>query len=89
MTSDRRQGERRSEARGGRRKDDPILDLVTHPAKHVSARQVAQYCDVSMQTVYKWLDAGTLRRDAHFTREIRIKTDEFRMFCLRERRLPA
>jgi predicted DNA-binding transcriptional regulator AlpA len=82
---DRRSCQRRGGP--GRRLDDPIADLKTHPAKHVSARQVAQYCEVSLQTVYKWIDCGTLKRDFGFTREIRISTDQFRLFVLRMRRV--
>jgi predicted DNA-binding transcriptional regulator YafY len=66
-----------------RRADDPIVDLATHEAKTVTARQIANYCDVSLQTVYKWIVSGQLQRTPHFTREIRIKTDGFRMFVLR------
>lgn len=71
----------------GRRIDDPILDLATHSARHVSARQVATYCEVSLQTVYKWIASRELPRDLHFTREIRIPTDGFRLFVLRQRRV--
>jgi excisionase family DNA binding protein len=87
--SEQRSGERRTNPRGGRRANDPIVDLVTHQAKHVTPRQVAVYCDVSLQTVYKWISSGTLPRVPHFTREFRIKTDHFRLFVLRERKRSA
>jgi excisionase family DNA binding protein len=81
--------ERRTNPRGGRRATDLIVDLVTHQAKHVTPRQIAAYCDVSLQTVYKWIGNGTLPRVPHFTREFRIKTDHFRLFVLRERKRSA
>lgn len=70
----------------GRTADDPIVDLATHPAKNVSARQIARYCDVSLQTVYKWIASRELVRSPHFTREIRVNTDHFRVFVYRMQR---
>lgn len=87
MVDERRSGvERRKNPGGGRRADDPIGDLATHPAKTVTARQIADYCDVSLQTVYKWLSGGQMKREPHFTREIRVKTDHFRLFVLAQNR---
>lgn len=86
--ADQEPGERRSVRRtnpnAGRRADDPIVDLATHPAREVTARQIAGHCKVSLQTVYKWRDAGKLTPVPNFTRELRFSTDAFRLFVIRE-----
>jgi excisionase family DNA binding protein len=89
VTEQRSGQDRRTNPRGGRRADDPIVDLATHKAKNVTARQIAKYCEVSLQTVYKWIDAGKMERAPHFTREIRVKTDHFRLFVFKEQRRTA
>jgi AcrR family transcriptional regulator len=89
QTEQRSGQDRRTNPRGGRRADDPIADLATHQAKYVTARQIADYCDVSLQTVYKWFDSGKMERAPHFTREIRVKTDHFRLFVFKEQRRSA
>ena len=96
MPTDSRTGEDRRKAprsERGRRASDPIADLRTHPAKWVDVTQALDYinrevCPLSRQTLYKWVQCGTLE-SVRVTREIRISTDSLRRFLLNQLRRPA
>jgi hypothetical protein len=83
MSSDRRRRLTRPRP-GGLRVHDPIVDLHTHPAAHVSVPALAAHYGVRRETVYKWIDAGLLPA-TRLPDVIRVRTDDARAFDLHHR----
>lgn len=60
MTDQRTGQDRREIPRGGRRADDPIDCLETHPARWITIDALADYWGVHHRTIRKWHVVGWL-----------------------------
>ena len=57
-----------------------IQNIQSHPAKHVSPEEAAEYLVVPRRTVYHWIDKGALQA-VRVGGLLRIKTEELQRFA--------
>lgn len=56
-----------------------IVDLNTHPEKHVTVAELAAYWHVTERSVQYWVAKGALKA-MRVGRQIRIRTEDARVF---------
>jgi excisionase family DNA binding protein len=59
--------------------EQPIIDLRTHPERHVSVKQLADYFSVSEKTIYGHIDKGALQV-IYIGRAVRIPIENARAY---------